>query len=530
MWKRYFRRSLTVGRAARTIIRSKEPYGNIELCCELEKTNPGLPSNAFVRLGSLAPAARACLRQRLITAIVYPYLLRDVMCGVANPNAPTPITAPAAWRRALASRGIHVRSDSAIRWPALLFLFWVHGIYVAFARARDVWKNRLPRVPGEPYAVLMNTTQNMIPRSTVGFDFVSWYLKSHARPSDVHEVWAHVVGKSVNSSATTSVTVTSRYLPALAGNQHKAQFVCALLWMILAGTARGLAGQWWEIAMLEQMVDLVYVRYLPKRDFARVYVFNNAWFILRPLWTYFAEEAGSRIDLVFYASNIELFDPEHRRVPNWPGYAGMTWQNYFVWDETQAQFIRDLGVIAPITIVGPTGFADSATVPQPFVKPYVVVFDVTPQRRLSLANRGIPHPYYNDQVWCDFMTQVQAALTQADFSLVYKKKREIGRIATAKSRRTIEQWSRRVDVITVDPEVAPQRLIRDAAGVISMPFTSTALIARSMGKPTIFYDPLGVLVMERRIAHDVEVVGSRNELDRWLANLPKMQMVSQPVS
>ena len=208
----------------------------------------------------------------------------------------------------------------------------------------------------------------------------------------------------------------------------------------------------------------------------------------------------------------------------------MTWQHYFVWDEIQAEFIRDLGVMGPMNIVGPTGFADSPAVLEPCVKPYVVVFDITPQRRLSLANRGIPHPYYNDEVWCDFMSEVQAALTQSNFSLVFKKKREIGRVATARSRNTVEQWSRRADVVIVDPDVAPQRLIRDAAGVISMPFTSTALIAQSMGKPTIFYDPRGVLVQERRLAHNVEVIGSRTDLDRWLASLPKQQMVSQPVS
>jgi len=527
MWKRYLRRSLTVGRAARSIIRSNEPFRNIELCCQLEKTDPGLPSNAFARLGSLAPAARACLRQRLITAAVYPYLLREVMCGVANPEGPTAITAPAAWRDALTSRGIRVQTGSGMRWMALLLLLWAHGIYVAIARARAVWKNNFPQVPREPYAVLMNTTQNTIPRNPFGFDFVSWYLRSYARPSDVREVWAHVGSNSIVPSVSPSVTVTRHYLSALPGNQRKAQFMLALLWMVLAGTARGLAGQWWEIVMLEQLVDLVYVRYLPKRDFARAYVFNNAWFIVRPLWTYVAEEAGSSIDLVFYGANIELFDPAQRRVPASPGYAGMTWQHYFVWDEIQAEFIRALGVKGPMNVVGPTGFADSATVLEPCAKPYVVVFDVTPQRRLSLANRGIPHPYYNDDVWCDFMTEVQAALTPANFSLVYKKKREIGRVATARSRNTVDQWSRRTDVVIADPDVAPQRLIRAAAGVISMPFTSTALIARSMGKPSIFYDPLGVLVHERRLAHNVEVVGNRTDLAQWLANLP---MVSQPVS
>jgi polysaccharide biosynthesis PFTS motif protein len=529
IWKRYLRPSLILGRAARTLVRSKDPFRNIELCSLLEKTDLNLPSNAFARLGSLATAARACLRQRLIAVTVYPYLLRELMCAVANPDVSIPITAPPAWRHVLVSRGVHVRSNSGIRWAVFLGFFWIQGMYAALLRAWGVLTNRISQAAREPYAVLMNLTPNMLPRQTVGFDFVSWYLETTARPQ-IGEVWAHMTAHISQPCVTPVVKVTRHYLPGLRGYRRTLQFLCALVWMLLVGTLRGLTGQWWEVVMLEQFVDLLYVRHLPTSDLARAYVFNNAWFIVRPMWTYPAEEAGSKIDLVFYGTNIELFDPGHTPAPVFPGYAGMTWQHYFVWDEVQAEFLKHLGIKAAMTIVGPTGFADNAAVVEDFRKPYVVVFDVTPQRTPSLANRGTPQPYYNDEVWSQFMNQVQTCLATNNFVLVFKKKREIGRRATAFSRRTVEQWSTRDDVIAVDPDVAPQRLIRDAAGVISMPFTSTALIARSMGKPTIFYDPLGALVNERRLAHGIEIAGNRADLERWLAKLPKQHMVSQPVS
>jgi len=530
MRKRYLRRNLRIARAARTLVRSEHPFRNIELCSLLEKTDLGLPSNAFVRLGPLAPAARACLRQRLMITTVHPRLLRELMCALANPAVAAPVTAPKAWRRVLVARGVHVRSDSRLRWIGLVMLLWAQGIYATFKRLRDIFSNRISPAPGKPYAVLMNVMQNMIPRRAGSFDFVSWYMGSRARPSDVREVWAHTTVKTVNTFVTPGLKVTRDYLPALPGYWPRVQCCFAFLWTIFSSTVRGVFGQWWEVVMLEQFVDLVYVRHLRKPDFASAYVFNNAWFILRPMWTYLAEDAGSKIALAFYGTNIELFNPGHSAVPVSPGYAGMTWQHYFVWDEIQAEFLRNSGVKDPATVVGPTGFADSDTVPEEFRKPYIVVFDVTPQNALSLAHRGIPQLYYNDEVWWQFMSQVQAALARHNFCMVYKKKRELGRRATALSRHTIEHWSTRDDVITVDPDVAPQRLIRDAAGVISLPFTSPALIARSMAKPTVFYDPLGVLMHERRLAHDIEVIGGPGDLDRWLAKLPKAQMVRQPVS
>src|SRR5262245_16965856 len=88
IWKRHLRQGLMFARAARTLVRSTAPFRNVELCCLLEKTDLNLPANAFARFRSLATAARACLRQRLIAVTVYPYLLREMMCSVANPDVP----------------------------------------------------------------------------------------------------------------------------------------------------------------------------------------------------------------------------------------------------------------------------------------------------------------------------------------------------------------------------------------------------------------------------------------------------------
>jgi hypothetical protein len=179
---------------------------------------------------------------------------------------------------------------------ALLLLLWAHGIYVAIARARAVWQNRLPQAPGEPYAVLMNTTQNTIPRSLSGFDFVSWYLKSYARPSDVRETDVRVLAGQL-FSLPPSVTVNRQHCHT--PGTVELNYVCPSL----HGPGRYGARSGGTVVGdrdARTVCRLVYVRYLPKRDFARAYVFNNAWFIVRPLWTYVAEEAGSSIDLVFY--------------------------------------------------------------------------------------------------------------------------------------------------------------------------------------------------------------------------------------
>ena len=53
--------------------------------------------------------------------------------------------------------------------------------------------------------------------------------------------------------------------------------------------------------------------------------------------------------------------------------------------------------------------------------------------------------------------------------------------------------------------------------VISMPFTSTAIIAKEMGKPSIYYDALGSI--EINTSHGIPVIKSKTELRGWYYSL-----------
>ncbi len=77
----------------------------------------------------------------------------------------------------------------------------------------------------------------------------------------------------------------------------------------------------------------------------------------------------------------------------------------------------------------------------------------------------------------------------------------------------MSRWDR---VITIDPETSAYKLIEKCSAVISMPFTSTALIARELGKPSCFYDPTGLIEHDDRAAHGIPIMIGRVELQAWL--------------
>jgi polysaccharide biosynthesis PFTS motif protein len=71
-------------------------------------------------------------------------------------------------------------------------------------------------------------------------------------------------------------------------------------------------------------------------------------------------------------------------------------------------------------------------------------------------------------------------------------------------------------MIPVDPEASPIQVIEKCAAVISMPFTSTAIIGSELGKPSVYYDPSGVIEKNDKGAHGIPVISGRSELEAWI--------------
>lgn len=100
--------------------------------------------------------------------------------------------------------------------------------------------------------------------------------------------------------------------------------------------------------------------------------------------------------------------------------------------------------------------------------------------------------------------------------MVLKRKRHIGNLLNRKYRNLVEKLAESDNFISIDPDVAALRLIKEAEIVISMPFTATALIARAEGKLSVFYDPSGMVQKDDRAAHGIQVISGRTELEDWV--------------
>ena len=102
---------------------------------------------------------------------------------------------------------------------------------------------------------------------------------------------------------------------------------------------------------------------------------------------------------------------------------------------------------------------------------------------------------------------------------MWKKKREIGRGAHPAYRNLLNQIINEKNIIIIDPEVSVLSVIESSSAVISMPFTSVAIMAKNLGKPSVYFDPSKTIFKDDRAAHGIQVIHEIDELEDWLKKL-----------
>jgi polysaccharide biosynthesis PFTS motif protein len=255
---------------------------------------------------------------------------------------------------------------------------------------------------------------------------------------------------------------------------------------------------------------------------AQDYLFHNSNHIFRPLWTYEVEKRGSRVLFYFYSTNCETFKTNANYPLQENTWHVMSWSNYLVWDQHQADFIkRCVGNFGHhIHIVGSIWFSTSSKSMQSiYSEKSIAVFDVQPMRDSFYCVLGQSNDYYTPRIVNQFLTDICDTFLGRNYTILFKEKRDIGNLAHKNYRKHVEKLRNNEQFISVEPALDAKRLIEQSAAVISMPFTSTALIGRELGKPSIYYDPFGQIQKDDRAAHGIKVVTGEKELHDWMSNL-----------
>lgn len=465
-----------------------------------------------------AEAERA-VRQFLMVRVGGLDLNRALLAGIAEPERAIAHPMPAQWRRVIEAAGWRVdHLRSRLLWAGWLLSMLAQGTLGLLRQIVTAIRTRgQAPLAGSVYFDSLGATNLPVDPSGANHDVISWYLRWDGRARDARVITHGVRGASERRIGPIPIRPVAQPVPL----PRSMRAIAALAaWSIRACLTAGFAllrGRWWSAVMLRDAGRAAALRLADTADLPVEYMFHNSNWLYRPFWTHAAERRGVRVLFYFYSTNCEILKRADGYPPQTGSWELCSWTTYLVWNEGQADFVRRVIGADDIRIVGPIGFSDDDTPLPPAGPLSLAAFDIQPMRASFYRSIALGFEYYIHNNACAFAEDVIDVSSELGLKVLWKRKREIGKIAHPTYASLMNRLIREPHVECVAPARAAQHVIARASVVVSMPFTSTALIARAMNKPSCYYDPTGKLQPDDRAAHGIPIIQSRGELKDWIA-------------
>ncbi len=450
-------------------------------------------------------------RQFLMSTILGLRFNKSILYSVGSKN-PLRHPLPKEWRGALTDQNIDVdHFSSTLLWYAYSIIYWGKGFLYGL-------KSILPLLKKQDdlgnYVYFSDINDQCMSNNPIKYNIINWYLQWKNKAIGVDSI-CHSVDNQPNFKLG-SINVVRTFQVPIPKKSKLLMYIYITIhtsiYSFLLCFFRPYCG-----FLLAEIIKLKRVSLVNNSALARDYLFHNSDPFYRPMWTYMAEKKGSRILFYFYSTNDEEFKREGGYPLQKPWYL-MSWPYYLVWDKYQENFIKRFdkhnSIIEKVTSVWFSSSEKSIEAPSNSI----AVFDVTTMRPTRYFFLGTAYDYYVADIANQFLNDIQLVLNQNNINMLHKMKR-VPLFAHKKYLRKINQLRKKSNYIEVEPSIDPFQVIQKTKACISIPFTSTAIIAKIEGRPSVFYDPSGMVQKDDRAAHGIPVLSGIDELKEWVESI-----------
>lgn len=479
-----------------------------------------IPSNALPGLlwGEAAQFAELIVRQRLSSH--YLELTQALLIGNSEANGCVIAPIPKAWRIELKRLGFRVdHFRSSLVWKLHLIKYFCYGIYKALSIVSSfIYPSGSVASVKESYIYFCDLAPSNLPLAAADYSspcIIGWYSRWAGRRSDITSLRHSVSTSPLHSFGSYKLTYQQLPTPPLTCRIQQLYFILSCIVSLLITLGSFLKGHWWNMLIIHESIISILVR-LQSSHLAKEYWFHNSRFY-PPLWTYELTSYGSKSIYYFYSTNCEPFlfrkDGSLRFVTP---YSITSWSEYLVWDSFQYEFVkRCCGERAKVQIVGPIRFSGKSVSLSRKPRRAIAVFDVQPHRSSMYQALGAASEFYVPDQCIPFLADILSVAKECNAILLLKKKREVGSAAHPLYRRYLESIAASEHVIIVDPVVDAEALAEFSVATISMPFTSTAIICREAGIPSVYYVASETRDVDPSLSHGIKVIFGITPLRNW---------------
>jgi polysaccharide biosynthesis PFTS motif protein len=470
--------------------------------------------------GNAAESAGLIIRQ-LLSAYTHSSLPKALLRASDGTGKKIRMGIPLEWRRIIESAGFAVDHFSC---SLLWSLYLAKGIIVGVAQMAvslfsPFFTPAALNRAHSSHVVFCDLRVSNFPEDELDqkkYCILNWYCNWPGRDKDVNEV-RHTVGKAkIKKIFGLKITYQRTPTPSLQLGLSQLKYCYWAFRAAFFALGALLVGRWWYSLALREAATAATIPLQSPKRIAKQYFFHNSRFY-PPLWTYEVQKLGKEVCYYFYSTNTWPLPRSNGLRSFCTPYSIMNWPSYLAWNAANCEFIKRCDKNNPkITVVGPIWFESGMVTTGSLPSSAVAVFDVQPHRESLYRSYGLAREYYVPDVAIKFLEDVTSAAETCNLRIMFKRKREIGKNAHPKYRRVLTTLASKDHVCTVHPDVSAFEIVEKSLGVISMPFTSTAIAAMAQGKPSVYYDPTGVLFKSDPAASGVEVITDPARLSRWL--------------
>jgi polysaccharide biosynthesis PFTS motif protein len=126
--------------------------------------------------------------------------------------------------------------------------------------------------------------------------------------------------------------------------------------------------------------------------------------------------------------------------------------------------------------------------------------------------------YLSDLDACTkFLNSVIKVANELNVFVIHKPKRSSGANRKKGYQELTSSLTKNFKNYTIlDSNFAPRKLIIESSAVVSIPFTTTAILGSELGKPSCFYDPTGYVNKQDPAASGMQIFNDSGEFKKWL--------------
>jgi len=514
-------------RGARKLRNENKPYFVHNLVSELTEIHLGLKNSDFPNalIGSHAGIAEVLLRQILLQNA---YKLSPAVMQAIGNNNKLKYPIPKTWVKHISDNGV---PSSFFISRIFLLLSSIKKIIYGFANFCILLSQRMnPVNPGCPYVVFLGLRQNNLPSSkhVKSYDIISWYNESIIKKPHIKKIWVQTKVKE-DYSVPTDILLSRFIFPRLDNFKRYLQFFCNCISALIVSIFGVLRGKWWYGFLFPEAVNLHYVHALNQKSLAEGYYFSNSNWYYKPLWTYEAEKKGSTVSLYYYSTNMENFLYDEHKKKESHGLKIMTWNHFIVWDQQQENYLKKFCPYAAYIQIGYVDFSGIKFISKSKLKVQrLAVFDITPTRPTYYTMLGFAiSPYYSEKLNLTFLHDIIEVFNSDNWEILWKRKRNVDKkfISETFNQKQLNIVRNKINII--DPNIAARSLVESSDAVISIPFTSTAILGKINGIPSVYYDASGKI--QQNTSHNISVLKNSYELLKWKLSLNNNKTVNSVV-